>query len=120
MISLQKDLTNEEKKLIKKEINLIDFSDTLDLKGAFLDSAAIINNLDLIISVDTSIAHLAGAFNKKVWIILKKFPDWRWLLNKRSSPWYPKARLFRQANYENWEEPIENIYKKIIEEFIDK
>ncbi len=64
----------------------------------FSDTAAIIENLDLIISVDTSVAHLAGAMNKPVWLILLFVPDWRWMLNRSDSPWYPSMRLFRQCS----------------------
>ena len=60
------------------------------------DTAALIANLDLVISVDTSVAHRAGALAKPVWILLPFIPDWRWLLDRDDSPWYPTARLFRQ------------------------
>jgi hypothetical protein len=60
----------------------------------FADTAAIMSNLDLVISVDTAMAHLAGALGKPVWILLRYVPDWRWLLNREDSPWYPTARLF--------------------------
>ena len=68
----------------------------------FADTAALIANLDLVISVDTAIAHLAGALGKPVWIMLPFAPDWRWQLNREDSPWYPTARLFRQSAIGNW------------------
>ncbi|MCX8026540.1 MAG: tetratricopeptide repeat-containing glycosyltransferase family protein [Thermodesulfovibrionales bacterium] len=68
----------------------------------FSDTAGLINNLDLIISVDTSVAHLAGAMAKPVWILLPFSPDWRWLLNRDDTPWYKTARLFRQERLGDW------------------
>jgi tetratricopeptide (TPR) repeat protein len=70
---------------------------------AFIDTAAIMTNLDLVVSSDTSIAHLAGALGRPVWIALKYVPDWRWLMQRADSPWYPTARLFRQKKLDDWE-----------------
>jgi hypothetical protein len=69
----------------------------------YADTAALIANLDLVISVDTSVAHLAGALAKPVWIVLPFIPDWRWLLDRDDSPWYPTARLFRQDETRGWD-----------------
>lgn len=69
---------------------------------AFVDSAAVIKNLDLIITLDSALAHLAGALNCPVWVALKQVPDWRWLLDRDDSPWYPSMRLFRQRCRDNW------------------
>lgn len=68
----------------------------------FADTAALIDLLDLVISVDTSVAHLAGAMGKPVWILLPYHADWRWLLDRSDSPWYPTARLFRQDGTRSW------------------
>ncbi|WP_211443682.1 tetratricopeptide repeat protein [Collimonas humicola] len=76
-----------------------------DIDG-FDDTAAIIANLDLVISVDTSIAHLSGALGLPVWILLPWVPDWRWLLDREDSPWYPSARLFRQKQAGDWQNLI--------------
>jgi hypothetical protein len=78
-------------------------SDGFDEGGdAFVDTAAIMSNLDLIITSDTSIAHLAGALGRPTWVALKYVPDWRWLLNRDDSPWYPTLRLFRQQTPGDW------------------
>lgn len=71
--------------------------------GDFTDTAAAVAALDLILTVDTSIAHLAGALGKPVWILLAKVPDWRWMLDGEDSPWYPTARLFRQEVSGEWD-----------------
>jgi len=68
----------------------------------FADTMAVIEALDLVITVDTAVAHLAGAMGKPVWILLSYAPDWRWLLERSDSPWYPTARLFRQPSPGNW------------------
>ncbi len=75
------------------DMNLVDLSAHLN---DFADTAAALANLDLLITVDTAVAHLAGALGKPVWILLTHNPDWRWLLDREDSPWYPTARLFRQ------------------------
>jgi ADP-heptose:LPS heptosyltransferase len=80
------------------------FDEHLDQTGRFVDTAAIICNLDLVISIDTSIVHLAGALGRPVWTLLCAAPDWRWLLQRNDTPWYPGMRLFRQSQPGNWKE----------------
>src|SRR5207302_1503841 len=70
--------------------------------GAFMETAAVMRNLDLVITSDKAIPHLAGALNVPVWIALPLVPDWRWLLHREDSPWYPSMRLFRQREWGNW------------------
>jgi tetratricopeptide (TPR) repeat protein len=70
---------------------------------AFLDSAAVMTHLDLVITCDTALAHLAGALGRPTWIALKQVPDWRWLLDRADSPWYPSMRLFRQSRRGDWD-----------------
>jgi hypothetical protein len=76
----------------------------------YADTAALIANLDLVISVDTSVAHLAGALAKPVWILLPFMPDWRWLLDREDSPWYPTARLFRQDETRGWDTVMARVH----------
>jgi hypothetical protein len=73
----------------------------------FADTAALIQNLDLVIGVDTAVGHLAGALGKPVWLLLAYAPDWRWMLNRADSPWYPTMRLFRQAKFADWQSAID-------------
>jgi Flp pilus assembly protein TadD len=79
----------------------------------FADTAALIANLHLVISVDTAVAHLAGAMGKPVWVLLPFSPDWRWLLDRDDSPWYSTARLFRQTTAGNWEEVIARVVEAL-------
>jgi ADP-heptose:LPS heptosyltransferase len=79
----------------------------------FGDTATIINQLDLIISVDTSVAHLAGALGKPVWILLCANADWRWFIDRTDSPWYPSATLFRQSVFGQWDDVIHNVKKSL-------
>jgi tetratricopeptide (TPR) repeat protein len=80
--------------------------------------AAALLEMDLVVTVDTSAAHLAGALGKPVWILLGLVPDWRWLLEIDSSPWYPTATLFRQRHPGNWADPVEDLAKKLQEEAV--
>jgi ADP-heptose:LPS heptosyltransferase len=72
----------------------------------FGDTAALIQAMDLVISIDTAVAHLAGALAKPVWIMLSFNPDWRWLPRREDSPWYPTARLFRQPKPGDWDNVV--------------
>ena len=91
-------------------LNLIDF--TADLYD-FTDTAAFIHHLDLVITVDTAVAHLAGAMGKPVWVFLAAIPDWRWMLNRPDSPWYPTMRLFRQQRRGDWTTPIDQAAREL-------
>ena len=79
----------------------------------FSDTAAVIENLDLVISVDTSVAHLAGAMGKPVWVLIPFAPDWRWMLDRDDSPWYPTMRLFRQRKRGEWGEVFQRVAKEL-------
>ena len=77
-----------------------------DIKG-FRDTMAILETLDLLISVDTGIVHLAGAMGRPAWVLLPWLSDWRWLTNRETSPWYPTMRLFRQSAPGRWDPVID-------------
>jgi hypothetical protein len=85
---------------------------TADLHD-YADTAALVTQLDLVISVDTSVAHLAGALGKPVWLLLPFVPDWRWMLERTDSPWYPTMRLFRQKSAGDWDTLIEQVADKL-------
>jgi len=87
--------------------------------GRFMDTAAVMKNLDLIITVDTAIAHLAGALGVPVWVILPTVSDFRWFRNCSDSPWYPSMHLFRQQQYNNWDTVVQKIAQKL-QEYIKK
>ena len=75
----------------------------------FADTAACVANLDLVISVDTAVVHLAGAQGIPVWAILSSSPEWRWMMDRDDSPWYPSARLFRQSGWDDWEGVVDRV-----------
>jgi tetratricopeptide (TPR) repeat protein len=81
--------------------------------GPFMDTAAVIENLHLVITADTATAHLAGALGVPVWVALSATPDWRWMLDREDSPWYPTMRLFRQARLGDWSELFERIASQL-------
>ena len=92
------------------DMNLVDLSGYLN---DFADTAAALANLDLLVTVDTAVAHLAGALGKPVWILLTRNPDWRWLLDREDSRWYPTARLFRQSAAGDWSPTIECVHREL-------
>jgi len=104
LFSLQKELPEKTDRDTIKKLEIIDYTDDID---DFSDTAGIIMNLDLVVSVDTSVAHLAGALGKNVWTLLPYAPDWRWLLNREDSPWYPTMRLLRQPSAGDWKTVID-------------
>ncbi len=108
--SLQKGKAAEQAKNPPEGIKFIDYTDEIH---DFSDTAALIENLDLVISVDTATAHLAGAMGKPVWTLLPFASDWRWMLNREDSPWYPTMRLFRQPSPKDWESVINSVLKEL-------
>ncbi len=81
----------------------------MDEIGDFADTAALIANLDLVISVDTAVAHLAAALGKPVWMLNRFDPCWRWLAGRRDSPWYPTLRIYSQPRPDDWETVVTDI-----------
>ena len=92
------------------ESELADLSPLMD---DFASTAALIEQLDLVITIDTAVAHLAGALGKPTWLLLSAAPDWRWMLGRDDSPWYPSMRLFRQAKLGDWSEPLARLREEL-------
>jgi len=110
LVSLQKGFGTEQLGEVADRFAVIDLGSRFD---DFMDSAAVLNNLDLVITPDTSVAHLAGALGVPVWVALPFAPDWRWLLDREDSPWYPTMRLFRQREWGDWNEVFERIARDL-------
>jgi tetratricopeptide (TPR) repeat protein len=108
LVSLQKGEGCEQ--ISEVEFDVVQPGDDFDgTTGAFMDTAALMKNLDLVVTSDTAIPHLAGALGVPVWVALPFLPDWRWMLDREDSPWYPSMRLFRQPTAGDWETPFANI-----------
>lgn len=110
LISLQKNFIPNE---ADKATNVTYFENLDKGPNAFSDSICIIKNIDLIISIDTSVAHLAATLKKPTWIILKADADWRWFLNSDKTQWYSSAKLFRQDQINNWDQVSSNIEREL-------
>lgn len=109
---LQKDIRPVDRSFLVLEKRVVEFS--ADLTD-FVETAGLITNMDLVITVDTSIAHLAGALGKPVWVLLPFNADWRWLLNRSDSPWYPSMTLFRQKEIGNWDQVLDEVSARLKE-----
>lgn len=104
LFSLQYGHGSEQLEPLAEAWGVVDLGDELNTTpGAFMDAAAIIKQLDLVIAPDTAVAHLAGALGAPVWTALPWLPDWRWMLEREDTPWYPTMRLFRQTRYADWD-----------------
>ncbi len=111
--ALQKNVPTDAFSNLPQAFAVVDHRSEL---GDFADTAALIANLDLVITVDTSVAHLAGALGKPTWVLLPTNPDWRWLTDRPDSPWYPTMRLFRQQSPGDWETVLRRV-KAALDEF---
>jgi tetratricopeptide (TPR) repeat protein len=109
MISLQKGEGTAQIAKLEKPFLLVEFTDLDAAGGAFMDTAAVIENLDLVITSDTALPHLAGALGVETWIALPFAADWRWLRDRDDSPWYPTVRLFRQERPGDWQGVFDRI-----------
>lgn len=106
---------------IPPEINLVTFDKHFDKDyGNFVDTAAVMHELDLIISADTATAHLAGAMGRPVWLLLPYSTDWRWLVNRTDSPWYPTMRIFKQPRPFDWDNAMKEVYDTFFNEVFKK
>jgi tetratricopeptide (TPR) repeat protein len=114
LISLQKGEGSEQLKEVAGRFPVVDWSDRLDeASGPFMDTAALMKNLDLVVTSDTSTAHLGGALGVLVWVILPFAPDWRWQLDREDSPWYPTMRLFRPRGPKQWGEVFQRVANEL-------
>ncbi|MFQ5936832.1 MAG: tetratricopeptide repeat protein [Acidiferrobacterales bacterium] len=109
--SLQKGVATEQAAHPPAGMTFVDITSELN---DFADTAALIANLDLVIAVDTAVAHLAGALAKPVWVVLTYCADWRWLLDREDSPWYPTMRLFRQPHPGDWDAPMQRVAGELV------
>jgi tetratricopeptide (TPR) repeat protein len=110
-VSLQKDLRPDDKALLGERTDIVDF--TADLTD-FAETAALVSCLDLVITVCTSAAHLAATLGCPTWVLLPYVPDWRWLLDRDDSPWYPTVRLFRQPKARDYDSVVDRVRTELI------
>ena len=110
MISLQKEIPEEDRATLESMPQVRSLGETL---VDFADTASLIENLDLLISADTAVAHLAGALGKPVWIMLRHSGEWRWLLDRSDSPWYPSARIFRERTRGDWGGVVRDVVREL-------
>jgi len=109
-VAIQKPMPEDDKPEIAARSNLLDLSQRLT---SFAETAAIIHHLDLVISVDSAVAHLAGALGKPVWTLIYQPADWRWQVNRPDSPWYPTMRLFHQTTMGDWDRVISRVASEL-------
>jgi len=112
LYSLQKEMTEADSALLAAHPEVIDLREQMK---TFVDTAALIQQLDLVISVDTAVTHLAGALGKSVWLFLPFAPDWRWMMTRNDSPWYPTVQLFRQGRVGDWKPVLQQIEAQLAE-----
>ena len=110
-VSIQRDLRDGDAELIRDLPPLTHLGAEL---ADFYETAVVVSLCDLVITVDTAVAHLAGALGRPVWILVPSWPDWRWTLNSDTSPWYPNAKLFRQGASGDWDSVIARLRQKIV------
>jgi ADP-heptose:LPS heptosyltransferase len=109
-LAVQRDLRSGDAELLAAEPRVTQIGTELD---DFADTAAVLALVDLVITVDTSVAHLAGAMGRPVWVLVPISPDWRWTLSGDSSRWYATARLFRQPSLGDWDSVIDRLRSEL-------
>jgi tetratricopeptide (TPR) repeat protein len=109
-VALQTDMDSQDRAMLTAHPQVLDLGDGLQ---DFADTAAVMSGLDLVIAVDTAAVHLAGALAKPVWVMLPFAPDWRWMLDRADSPWYPTAKLFRQPALGDWVSVIAQVTEQV-------
>jgi tetratricopeptide (TPR) repeat protein len=114
LVSLQKGPGREQIGALGERFTVLDWGDELDASsGAFVDTAAVMQSLDLVVTVDTAAAHLAGALGVPVWLALARIADWRWLRDCDDTPWYPSMRIFRQKQVGDWRTVFEGMAEEL-------
>jgi ADP-heptose:LPS heptosyltransferase len=113
-VSIQREPREHDREVLASEARIVHLGAELE---DFSDTAAVISLADLVISVDTSVVHLAGAMGRPLWVLLPSWPDWRWTLTSDASPWYPHARLFRQSADGDWDAVIAGLANDIAATF---
>tara|TARA_B100001093_G_scaffold259926_1_gene248442 strand:- start:88 stop:1560 length:1473 start_codon:yes stop_codon:yes gene_type:complete len=120
LYSLQKltgtdQLRNQNK---DKDLKINIFDSNFDEEASFIDTAAVIENLDLVITLDSAMPHLAGALGCETWLLLQKYPHWTWMLDKKNSPWYPNLFIYRQSIEGDWKSVFTDIKRDLITKFV--
>jgi hypothetical protein len=110
-VSLQKDPRPADRTFLSQRTDILDLTNDLT---DFAETAALICCLDVVITVDTSVAHLAATLGRPTWLILPYWPDWRWLLDRDDSPWYPTARLFRQTAARDYQSVLDRVRDELL------
>jgi hypothetical protein len=113
-VSLQTDVREADRRTLDSSRRVLNFADRL---YDFSDTAALCECLDLVISVDTSVAHLSAALGKPTWILLPSTPDWRWLFDREDSPWYRSVTLYRELPGRSWKEVLERVTSRLWQMF---
>jgi hypothetical protein len=111
IFSLQTDCREPDRQTLAAHPEVVHFGDQL---GDFVGTAAVCDLMDLVITVDTSVAHLAGALGKPVWLLLPFNPDWRWMQGRDDSPWYAKTRLYRQSRQGHWADVLQRVHADLL------
>ena len=119
LLSLQKGFGSEQLETCSFKDRFVRCQDQINRAWDFLETAAIIANCDLVITNDTSVAHLAGGMGKTTWLLLSKAPDWRWGIKGDKSFWYPSMRLFRQSERGNWDGVLQRVANALQQQFSD-
>ena len=120
LLSLQKGFGSDQLHTCSFKNSFIDCQDKVNETWDFMETAAIIANCDLIITSDTSVAHLAGGMGKQTWLLLKKVPDWRWGLAGERTFWYPSMKLYRQSKIGDWDTVLKEVADDLLVEFSTK
>ena len=115
-VCMQKDVTDTERDILAEQ-NMYCFDQEI---VDFSDTAALCGLMDVVISIDTSAAHLAGAMGKPTWVLLPHLPDWRWLLDRSDSPWYPSMLLYRQEQIGVWDPVLQRVAQDLTQLFLSR